>query len=63
MKSDIEQNLVKCYVYKILGHPGLHHTLAQSWGSGSLLWSQNDAIMLWLRLTATSNCFPQNRTT
>jgi hypothetical protein len=21
------------------------------------LWSQNDAIMSWLRLTATSNCF------
>jgi hypothetical protein len=22
------------------------------------LWSQNDAIMSWLRLTASSNCFP-----
>ncbi len=22
------------------------------------LWSQNDVIMAWLRLTATSNCFP-----
>ena len=22
------------------------------------LWSQNDVIMLWLRLIATSNCFP-----
>ncbi len=22
------------------------------------LWSQNDEIMSWLRLTATSNCFP-----
>jgi hypothetical protein len=22
------------------------------------LWSQKDAIMSWLRLTATSNCFP-----
>jgi hypothetical protein len=22
------------------------------------LWSQNDVIMSWLRLTATSNCFP-----
>jgi hypothetical protein len=21
-------------------------------------WSQNDVIMSWLRLTATSNCFP-----
>jgi hypothetical protein len=28
--------------------------------SGALghLWSQNDVIMSWLRLTATSNCFP-----
>jgi hypothetical protein len=23
------------------------------------LWSQNDVIMSWLWLTATSNCFPQ----
>jgi hypothetical protein len=22
------------------------------------LWSQNDVIMSWMRLTATSNCFP-----
>ncbi len=22
------------------------------------LWSQNDVIMSWLRLTVTSNCFP-----
>jgi hypothetical protein len=22
------------------------------------LWSQNDVIMSWLRLTATANCFP-----
>ena len=22
------------------------------------LWSQNDVIMSWLRLAATSNCFP-----
>jgi hypothetical protein len=22
------------------------------------LWSQNDVIMSWLNLTATSNCFP-----
>jgi hypothetical protein len=22
------------------------------------MWSQNDVIMSWLRLTATSNCFP-----
>jgi hypothetical protein len=26
IKSDIEK-LVKCYVYKFLGHPGLHHTI------------------------------------
>ena len=24
------------------------------------LWSQNDVIMSWLRLTATSNCFPHS---
>ncbi len=27
-------------------------------GSDSLMGSQNDIIMSWLRLTATSNCFP-----
>ncbi len=27
------------------------------WGLGHL-WSQNDVIMSWLMLTATSNCFP-----
>ncbi len=27
------------------------------WVLGNL-WSQNDVIMSWLRLTAVSNCFP-----
>jgi hypothetical protein len=30
---------------------------ADFWVLGHL-WSQNDVIMSWLRLTATSNCFP-----
>jgi hypothetical protein len=29
IKSDIKK-LVKCYVYKFLGHPGLHHTWLSS---------------------------------
>jgi hypothetical protein len=34
--------------------------LGSDFGVGVLghLWSQNDLIMSWLRLTATSNCFP-----
>ncbi len=32
--------------------------LGSDFGVLGHLWSQNDAIMSWLRLTATSNCFP-----
>jgi hypothetical protein len=32
--------------------------LASDLGALGHLWSQNDVIMSWLRLTATSNCFP-----
>ncbi len=34
--------------------------LGSDFGFGVLghLWSQNNVIMSWLRLTATSNCFP-----
>ncbi len=32
--------------------------LGSDFGALGCLWSQNDVIMLWLRLTATSNCFP-----
>jgi hypothetical protein len=32
--------------------------LASNFGALGHLWSQNDVIMSWLRLTATSNCFP-----
>ncbi len=34
-----------------------HLTWIRFWGSGSLVES-NDIIILWLSLTATSNCFP-----
>jgi hypothetical protein len=33
--------------------------LGWDFGALSNLWSQNDVIMSWLGLTATSNCFPQ----
>ncbi len=32
--------------------------LGSEFGVLGHLWSQNDVIMSWLRLTATSNCFP-----
>jgi hypothetical protein len=32
--------------------------LGSDFGVLGHLWSQNDVIMSWLRLTATSNCFP-----
>jgi hypothetical protein len=38
-------------------HNYTHTTWLRFWGSGSLMWSENDVIMAWLRLTATSNCF------
>jgi hypothetical protein len=33
-------------------------TCLRFWGSGWHMCSQNDVITSWLRLTATSNCFP-----
>ncbi len=32
--------------------------LGSDFGVLGHLWSQNNVIMSWLRLTATSNCFP-----
>ncbi len=32
--------------------------LGSDFGVLGHLWSQNDVIVSWLRLTATSNCFP-----
>ncbi len=32
--------------------------LGSDFGALGHLWSQYDVIMSWLRLTATSNCFP-----
>jgi hypothetical protein len=32
--------------------------LGSDFGVLGHLWSQNDVIMSWLRLTAISNCFP-----
>jgi hypothetical protein len=34
--------------------------LGSEFGVLGYLWSQNDVIMSWLRLTATSNCFPHS---
>jgi hypothetical protein len=45
--------------HKVAALPSFTHAnYLQFWGSGSLLQSQNDVITSWLRLTATSNCFP-----
>ncbi len=38
-------------------HSYTHPAWLRFWGPGHL-WSQNDAIMSWMRLTATSNFFP-----
>ncbi len=38
-------------------HSYTHPPWLRFWGSGSLV-SRNDMIMSWLRLIATSNCFP-----
>ncbi len=32
--------------------------LGSDFGALGHMWSQNDVIMSWLKLTATSNCFP-----
>jgi hypothetical protein len=39
-------------------HRYTHITLLRFWVLGHYLWSQNDVITSWLRLTATSNCSP-----
>ena len=38
-------------------HSYTHITWPRFWVLGHYLWSQNDVITSWLRLTATSNCF------
>ncbi len=39
------------------------HTSCVRFGVLGHLWSQNDVIMSWLRLTANSNCFPRTQYT
>ncbi len=39
-------------------YTGIPTLLGSDFGILGHLWSQNDVIMSWLRLTATSNCFP-----
>jgi hypothetical protein len=34
--------------------------LCSDFGALGHMWSQNDVIMSWLRLTANSNCFPHS---
>ena len=36
------------------------HLLVSDFGVLGHLWSQNDVITSWLRLAATSNCFPHS---
>jgi len=43
---------------KLSPSPGNLFLLGSDFGVLGQLWSQNDAIMSWLRLTATSNSFP-----
>ncbi len=40
-------------------HTVIPTLLGSDFGVLGHLWSQNDEIMSWLRLTVTSNCFPQ----
>ncbi len=39
-------------------YTGIPTLFGSDFGVLGHLWSQNDVIMSWLRLTATSNCFP-----
>ncbi len=39
-------------------YTGIPTQLGSDFGALGKLWSQNDVIMSWLRLTATLNCFP-----
>jgi hypothetical protein len=58
-------------IYKVFEHIDMlsmgiqynHYTviptlLGSDFGALGHLWSQNDVIMSWLKLRATSNCFP-----
>ena len=39
-------------------YTGIPTLLGSDFGAPGHLWSLNDEIMSWLRLTVTSNCFP-----
>jgi hypothetical protein len=41
-------------------HSHTHSIRLIFWGSGSLMWIQNDVITSWLMLAATSNCLPSS---
>ncbi len=50
-----------CYAvhgYMAVDSNSYTHTTWVRFGVLAHLWSQNDVIISWLRLTATSNCFP-----
>ncbi len=51
---DMLPKCIQYYLYTVI--PTL--LLGSDFGVLGHLWSQNDEIMTWLRLTATSNCFP-----
>jgi hypothetical protein len=56
-------------IYKVFGHIDMLFigikdqpytvipTLLSDFGARGHMWSQNDVIVSWLRLTATTNCF------
>jgi hypothetical protein len=52
--TDMLSTFIKYQPYTVL--PTL--LLGSDCGVLGHFWSQNDVIMSWLRLTATSNCFP-----
>ncbi len=51
---DLLFTFIQCQPYTVI--PTL--LLGSDFGVLGHLWSQNDVIMSWLRLSATSNCFP-----
>jgi hypothetical protein len=51
--SDMLSTFIKYQLYTVIPTP----LLGSDFGVPGHLWSQNDVIMSWLRLTANSNCF------
>jgi hypothetical protein len=70
VEADSHLNLLPASIldiYNVFEHIDMHCPLVfgrslpylgQMIGFWVTLWSQNDVITSWLRVTATSNCFP-----